>query len=82
MKFFQVSINIGHSSSKENGCFTQLKCISFYQALFAEILGTFMLVLFVGGFGLPISDPDIYPPGINGCLGSGLIVNYLDFWKS
>ncbi|CAF0749105.1 unnamed protein product [Brachionus calyciflorus] len=73
-KSLEVSINIGNSSSKENGCFTQLKCFSFYQALFAEFLGTFLLVLFVCGFGLPIADPNIIPPGINGCLGSGLIV--------
>ncbi|RNA10934.1 hypothetical protein BpHYR1_020571 [Brachionus plicatilis] len=45
-------------------------------ALFAEFLGTYILVLFVIGFGLPISDPNVTPPEINGCLGSGLISKF------
>lgn len=72
---FKVSIKIGnHGIPQETDCFGQLKCFSFYQALFAEFLGTYLLVLFAIGFGLPISDPDVSVPEINGCLGSGLMV--------
>jgi glycerol uptake facilitator-like aquaporin len=54
----------------------QLKTTIFYQALFAELFGTFLLVLFACGFGLPIADEThtIFPESINGALGSGLIV--------
>ncbi len=40
----------------------------------AEFLGTFLLVLYVCSFGLPIVKGDASPPAINGGLGSGLIV--------
>jgi glycerol uptake facilitator-like aquaporin len=56
--------------------FGQLKTILFYQALLAEVFGTFLLVLFACSFGLPIADEthSIFPESINGALGSGLIV--------
>jgi hypothetical protein len=58
-----------------------LTTVGFYQALLAELLGTFLLVIFVCGFGLPISDPmhrDV-PASLNGCLGSGLVVCFIFF---
>jgi hypothetical protein len=60
----------------KNDCCTQFTTVTFYQALLAEVLGTFLLVIFVCGFGLPITDPmhQNVPQSLNGCLGSGLIV--------
>lgn len=71
-KSLEFSINIGNNKSKENGCFSQLKFVNFYQALFAEILGTYILVLYACSFGLPIAEHS--HPSINSSIGSGLVV--------
>jgi hypothetical protein len=78
---FQVSIDLGNgaSNSNERGCFSQFKSLYFYQAIFAEILGTYLLVLYVCSFGIPVSDYSYQ--SINGCLGSGFIVSHKFLYK-
>ena len=61
------------SRSKETGCFTQLTYLSFYQALIAELLGTYLLVLYVCSFGMPKSSTSEHA-SITGSIGSGFIV--------
>ena len=72
-------INLGNKNNKENGMFTQLKFISFYQALIGEIIGTYLLVLFVCGFGLAgqkANDPEVFG-ALTGSVASGLVVSTL-----
>ncbi len=76
-----VIFNLGggeDSGSKETGCLSQLKYFSFYQALMAEILGTYLLVLYVCSFGLPQSSTAEHA-SITGSLGSGFIVYFVWF---
>ncbi len=62
---------------KKNGCFTQLMCVSFYQSLVAEFLGTYLLVLFAVGFGLYVDESDV-TAALTGSLASGFMVfNFL-----
>jgi len=58
-------------------CSHEIRLPGFYRSILAELLGTCLLVIFVCGFGLPISDPthENAPASINGCLGSGLFVS-------
>jgi len=72
-KSLQFSIDMRPKKSKENGCFSQLKCASFYQALIAEFLGTYLLVLFAVGFGLKAEASDVTAP-LAGSLASGFMV--------
>ncbi|UJR21086.1 hypothetical protein I4U23_024186 [Adineta vaga] len=51
---------------------SQLKHVEFYQALFSEYIGTFILVLVATSAGLPIASAHV--PDLNGALASGLIV--------
>lgn len=78
---FKVIFNLGgDQTSKENGCFTQLKYFGFYQALLAELIGTYLLVLYVCSFGLPKASSPEYA-SITGSLGSGFLVATL-VWVS
>lgn len=51
---------------------TQLKSLSFYQALFSEFLGTMLLTLICTSTGLPIMSKSV--PDLHGALASGFIV--------
>jgi hypothetical protein len=74
-KDLQIHINIGNNET-DHGCLSQLKTTMFYQALIAEIIGTFILTVYICSFGLPIDDPTHQnsPASINSAIGSGLIV--------
>jgi MIP family channel proteins len=52
---------------------SQLKTLSFYQALFSEFLGTMLLTLVATSTGLPIASKSV--PDLNGALASGLVVS-------
>jgi glycerol uptake facilitator-like aquaporin len=49
----------------------QLQSLSFYQAIFAEFIGVYILTLIVCGLGLSFKGQDP-TPSINGALGGGL----------
>lgn len=77
-KSLQFSIALGSNEknkkgSDENGVLSQLKHLSFYQACFAEFLGTYLLVLFAIGFGLN-ADPKDPTAGLTGALATGFTV--------
>lgn len=73
-KSLELIFNLGgDQSSKENGCFSQLRYFSFYQALLAELIGTYLLVLYVCSFGLP-KAADSEHASLTGSLGSGFLV--------
>ncbi len=48
--------------------------LSFYQAVFAEFIGTFFLTLLVCGIGVKLEDNSVMP-GLIGALGGGLTVS-------
>jgi MIP family channel proteins len=77
-----ISNNSNQSPSNEtrlsNTCnkwlkVSQLKTLSFYQALFSEFLGTMLLTLVATSTGLPIASKSV--PDLNGALASGLVVS-------
>jgi glycerol uptake facilitator-like aquaporin len=50
----------------------QFQSLSFYQAIFAEFIGVYILTLIVCGLGLSFDKNDAPTPSINGALGGGL----------
>lgn len=72
-KSLQVSIDFKKDVKQEDGCISQLKHKSFYQACFAEFIGTYILVLFAVGFGLN-TDPSDIAANFTGALATGILV--------
>jgi glycerol uptake facilitator-like aquaporin len=56
-----------------NSCSQKFKDISFYKAMSAEFLGTYLLLFFVFGFGLEL-DKSAVPTLIDGVFGCGFAV--------
>lgn len=75
-KSLQLSLDFSQQKDSENGMFSQLRHISFYQCCLAEFLGTYLLVLFAVGFGLNNDSSDV-TGAFTGSLTCGLLISAL-----
>ena len=70
-QYLQNSLNKTKSSEKLL-CLSQLGTITFYQALFSELIGTMLLTLVCTSTGLPVASKPI--PDLYGALAAGCII--------
>lgn len=75
-KSLQFLIDFKKEKESEQGCVSQLKYISFYQACLAEFLAVFLLVLFAVGFGLNASPVD-FTNTLTGAVATGFLVSII-----